>query len=106
MSNPKSSSSPPSSSSSSPSSSSISGWILYALLSGLCAAANGVFAKLVTTTLTSSWAGILTTFLITIIPETTKDGEGLISEVLTPARVALGVEGVVRGVRLPSHLSV
>ncbi|MCJ1275768.1 hypothetical protein MMC21_003571 [Puttea exsequens] len=36
-------------------------WIPLALLSGFCAAINGVFAKLTTTELTSSWAGAIST---------------------------------------------
>lgn len=31
-------------------------WLFYAISSGACAALNGVFAKLTTTQLTSSWA--------------------------------------------------
>ncbi|KAH9807818.1 Transmembrane protein 42 [Teratosphaeria destructans] len=31
-------------------------WLLYAIASGACAALNGVFAKLTTTSLTTSWA--------------------------------------------------
>ncbi|RMY95347.1 hypothetical protein D0861_00805 [Hortaea werneckii] len=33
-----------------------SGWLFYAVLSGGCAALNGVFAKLTTTQLTTTWA--------------------------------------------------
>lgn len=31
-------------------------WLVYAIASGGCASLNGVFAKLTTTTLTSTWA--------------------------------------------------
>jgi uncharacterized membrane protein len=31
-------------------------WLLYAIASGACAALNGVFAKLTTTQLTTTWA--------------------------------------------------
>lgn len=31
-------------------------WLVYAIASGGCAALNGVFAKLTTTKLTTSWA--------------------------------------------------
>ncbi|KAF1821402.1 uncharacterized protein K489DRAFT_321608 [Dissoconium aciculare CBS 342.82] len=50
----------------SPSPSLLPQWILPAALSGLCAAANGVFAKLVTTQLTTSWAGILTEVVLNL----------------------------------------
>jgi hypothetical protein len=86
------------SSSSSSSSSPIPDWILYALLSGLCAAANGVFAKLVTTTLTSSWAGIVTDLVLPLIPQNA--GEVGIAGSFTSERIALGVEGTVRGVSI------
>ncbi|KAL6719314.1 hypothetical protein ACLMJK_003553 [Lecanora helva] len=38
-------------------------WIPLAILSGACAAINGVFAKLTTTELTSSWASAISTSL-------------------------------------------
>lgn len=31
-------------------------WLLYAIMSGACAALNGAFAKLTTTHLTTAWA--------------------------------------------------
>jgi hypothetical protein len=34
-------------------------WLFYAICSGLCAALNGVFAKLTTTALTSDWAEMI-----------------------------------------------
>lgn len=37
-------------------------WLFYAISSGACAALNGVFAKLTTTTLTTSWATGLSRF--------------------------------------------
>jgi hypothetical protein len=37
-------------------------WLFYAISSGACAALNGVFAKLTTTHLTSSWATWLSHF--------------------------------------------
>jgi uncharacterized membrane protein len=37
-------------------------WLFYAISSGACAALNGVFAKLTTTQLTSSWATGLSHF--------------------------------------------
>lgn len=40
-----------------------SSWLLYAASSGACAAVNGVFAKLTTTHLTSSWATTISYFL-------------------------------------------
>ncbi|KAK5165265.1 uncharacterized protein LTR77_009363 [Saxophila tyrrhenica] len=44
-------------------SSSKSQWLLYAILSGGCAALNGVFAKLTTTHLTTSWASSVSRLL-------------------------------------------
>jgi uncharacterized membrane protein len=38
-------------------------WLFYAISSGACAALNGVFAKLTTTHLTSSWATGISHFL-------------------------------------------
>lgn len=37
-------------------------WLFYALASGACAALNGVFAKLTTTELTSTWATAISHF--------------------------------------------
>ncbi|KAK6429242.1 hypothetical protein LTR95_014610 [Oleoguttula sp. CCFEE 5521] len=38
-------------------------WLPYAIASGACAALNGVFAKLTTTSLTSSWSSALSSLL-------------------------------------------
>lgn len=55
-------------------------WLFYAISSGACAALNGVFAKLTTTHLTTSWAKSLSHFF------------GLKDE-------SIIFEGLVRGVR-------
>ncbi|KAJ9644561.1 hypothetical protein H2199_003524 [Coniosporium tulheliwenetii] len=38
-------------------------WLALAIASGACASFNGVFAKLTTTELTTTWASVLSTFL-------------------------------------------
>jgi hypothetical protein len=81
----------------SPSPSLLPQWILPAALSGLCAAANGVFAKLVTTQLTTSWAGILTDVVLNLVGKLPQE-EGSLGAWLTPENIGLGVEVVIRGV--------
>lgn len=60
-------------------------WLIYALSSGFCAALNGVFAKLTTTQLTSTWATAISTAL----------GGGGEEE---GGKFVIIVEGLVRGV--------
>lgn len=61
-------------------------WLIYALSSGFCAALNGVFAKLTTTQLTSTWATAISTAL-------GGGGEGE-----EGGKFVIIVEGLVRGV--------
>lgn len=61
-------------------------WLIYALSSGFCAALNGVFAKLTTTQLTSTWATAISTAL---------GGGGGEEE---GGKFVIIVEGLVRGV--------
>jgi uncharacterized membrane protein len=60
-------------------------WLFYAVSSGACAALNGVFAKLTTTDLTTSWATGLSHFF------------GMKEE-------SMVIEVIVRGVSTPSNL--
>lgn len=67
-------------------------WLIYALSSGFCAALNGVFAKLTTTQLTSTWATAISTAL----------GGGGEEE---GGKFVIIVEGLVRGVSSFTFLS-
>jgi uncharacterized membrane protein len=61
-------------------------WLIYAIASGGCAALNGVFAKLTTTQLTTTWATS-------------------ISHLFGMQEASVVVEGLVRGVSLP-HITL